>query len=477
MQAKEIMITNLSLVHKDASMKQVAQTMLEKDTSHVIVTDDMGKIMGLVAGTNLRLAVAEGDPDCTAARIMVPRDKLFVAYPDTPVEEVADILTDRRVTQLPVVEHDIPVGYLNLSEVLQYTSEKAKETANQLDQFRQAALLIEAMQEGLVVVDRDYCIREFNRTAQESSGIKAEQILGKQSRIYMEYQSPVRQVMESGQPLLNFEVQNNKGQVFMTNNVPIMMDGDIAGVMQTFAEITEMKQMHHQLLKTKDELDKAFALTLPNSRVEQKLKHTPEYRDIFNPVTGQIEVTEVIEDGGYHHVVNALKVAADLNEKGLMGLLGVDKDILVQALIFHDVGKSQPVLNVGQLVDPKKVFEPSTMHAMRSADIVMNYYNKPVDVVTLIRYHHHQEDELPDDFPSHLLPMFRLIRIIDGLSAGLTRRNARIGFRVSSSRLTVLEHNGHPNFNRTMEVDLYTGQEFVYTEKKINAAKREALKN
>jgi CBS domain-containing protein len=475
MLAKNIMNIDLPLVSGEAKTFQIAQAMMEKKTSHALVTDSDGKLLGLVSGFDLRKALAEGDYEGSAQQIMTPRNKLIVAFPDTPVEEVAELLTRRKLTQIPVIRDEVPVGYLSLNAVLDYTSETVKKTKDELEQIRQAALLISAMREGLVVVDREYRVREFNPTAVKSSGIPADKMLGKQSKLYMNYSSPVRKVMETGEPLLNVEVENGKGQVFMTNNVPIIKEEDIVGVLQTFAEITEMKQMHFQLLKTKDELDKAFALTLPNSRVEQKLKNTPEYRDIFNPSSGLIEITEVIEDGGYHHVVNALKVAADLNEKGLMALLGVDKDTLVQALIFHDVGKSQPVLNVGQMVDPKKVFEHSTLHALRSADIVENHYGQPRDVVLLIRYHHHQEDQLPAEFPSHLLPMFRLIKIIDGLSAGLTRRNARIGFRVNGSRLTVLEHNGHPNFNRTVEVDLYTGQEFVYTEKRVESVKREAL--
>jgi len=95
--------------------------------------------------------------------------------------------------------------------------------------------------------------------------------------------------------------------------------------------------------------------------------------------------------------------------------------------------------------------------------------------MTLIRFHHHREEELPEGFPSYLFPMFRLFKIIDGLSAGLTRRDARVGFRVNGSRLTVLEYNSHPGFHRTVEIDLYTGQEFVYTEKKVGTVRREAL--
>jgi PAS domain S-box-containing protein len=469
------MNAELPVVMSDAGPVEIAQEMLKRSASHVMVTNGEGKLIGLVSGFDLRRAVAESKNGLTAVDIMTPRSKLVVAFQDTPVDEVARILTEKQITQMPVVKDEVPVGYLNLSQVLKYTTEKAEKTKDELLHSRQAALLINSMREGVVVVDKDYCIRELNPAAEESSGFSAEALVGRQSKAYMAIDSPVRKVMENGEPLYNVEVQNGMGKVYLTNNVPIMDNGTVEGVLQTFSDITEVKQMHFQLLKTRDELEKAFALTLPNSRVEKKLKSTPEYRDIYNADTGMIEVTEVIEDGGYLHVVNALKVAADLNEKGMMSLLGVDKDTLVQALIFHDVGKSQPVLNVGQVVDPRKVFEQSELHALRSADIVETYYKKPQDVVQLIRYHHHKDEDLPDDFPSHLLPMLRLIRIIDGLSAGLTRRNARVGFRANGSRLTILENNGHPDFNRTVEVDLYTGRQLVYTEKKVDSAKREAL--
>lgn len=144
--------------------------------------------------------------------------------------------------------------------------------------------------------------------------------------------------------------------------------------------------------------------------MEYKLKNTPEYRDIFLPDEGLIEITEIINDGGYVHVVNALKVTADLNDKGIMALPGIDKDILVQALIFHDVGKSQPLLKIGQIVDPDKVFEDSKKHAERSAEIVRHSYGRPDDVVTLIRYHHHKQDELPDDFPAICSPCGALLK-------------------------------------------------------------------
>lgn len=217
----------------------------------------------------------------------------------------------------------------------------------------------------------------------------------------------------------------------------------------------ESAENMHNIYK---ELDEAFALTIPNSRLVYKLKHTKEYKDIYIKETGKIKIVGVIEDGGFRHVVNALKVAADLHSKGVMSVIGLDKDILVKTIIFHDIGKSQPSLKVGDIVNPKDVFENGKMHAERSAELSFaNYKDIGIneDIYTLIKYHHHFEYELPKDFPEHLLPMYRLFRIIDGMSAGLTRRGSIVVFELKGSVLYIKEDSQHPKYRQFYSIDLY----------------------
>lgn len=212
------------------------------------------------------------------------------------------------------------------------------------------------------------------------------------------------------------------------------------------------------LNKAYKELDDAFALTIPNSRLEIKLKHTKEYQDIYIKETGKIKIVGAIEDGSYRHVVNALKVAADLHSKGVMSVIGFDKDILVKAIIFHDIGKSQPSLRIGDEVEASLIFENGKLHAERSAELALaNYAHEGInkDIYTLIKYHHHNEKELPVDFPTHLLPMYRLFRIIDGISAGLTRRGNKISFELVGSVLYIKEDSQNPNYRRHYSIDLY----------------------
>lgn len=218
------------------------------------------------------------------------------------------------------------------------------------------------------------------------------------------------------------------------------------------------QQSLNNIDKAYKELDEAFALTIPNSRLEKKLKHTKEYKDQYIKETGKIKIIGAIEDGSYRHVVNALKVAADLHSKGVMSVIGFDKDVLVKTIIFHDIGKSQPALNIGDEVYPKEIFEDGKMHAERSAELALaNYSQEGInnDIYMLIKYHHHNEKELPLDFPSHLLPMYRLFRVIDGISAGLTRRGNTITFDLIGSVLYIKEYSQNPNFRKYYSIDLY----------------------
>ncbi|WP_245527906.1 HD domain-containing protein [Ammonifex degensii] len=128
------------------------------------------------------------------------------------------------------------------------------------------------------------------------------------------------------------------------------------------------------------------------------------------------------------------------------------------AAIFHDLAKVQPVLKPGDLVNPREVFEPGHLHAFRSAALAEGIYRLGPEAVLLIEFHHHVEEELPAEFPPHLLPMYRFFRLIDGLSAAMTRRGAKVKITVDGSKVHVLENNPAPTYNRSLTLDLYTGK-------------------
>ncbi|MHB8928605.1 MAG: CBS domain-containing protein [Bacillota bacterium] len=462
MQVRDLVVTNIPIVAPDTSAATVASRLTEaKSQCALVMTGD--RLAGLISDQELRTLIARTslEPNAPVSELMIPASKLAIIPADAPIERATEILAEHKVVGLPVTEGDTVLGVLTRDTVLTYFSWQDVARREREAWERRAGTILKSLHEGLIVIDCDLVIREYNAAAERLTGNKASERLGQKAKVISVKESPVFKVLSTGQPIFNEESQLKDGRWFLANYVPLIEEGKVTGVIQTFSDISEQKELQKQLQGTRDELDKAFALTLPNSKVEHKLKHSPEYRDLYLLHSKKIQITEVISDGCYQHVVNSMRVAADLNEKGVMNLVGINKDTIVQSIVFHDIGKSQPQLAVGDIVDPKKTFEEGYLHAFRSADIAGNFYSKNSDIVNLIKYHHHEENILPPDFPSYLLPMHRLLRVIDGLSACLTRRKGNYAVVADGSRLLVSEHNGHPQFNNEWSIDLFTGERHI----------------
>lgn len=220
----------------------------------------------------------------------------------------------------------------------------------------------------------------------------------------------------------------------------------------SFLNVDELKQKVEELTMTSDELIQALSLFIPY-HVEKELRTIPEYRDIYNKETGMITIVSKIKDGGYWHVINCLKILSQIDRTGIFEKYRIDKNLLVQAIIVHDIGKKQPDLEISDTVDAKGVFESGKLHAKRSAMYCkQNGYKK--EVVDLVKYHHHEERELPKNWPQRLVQSFRMFKIIDGLSAAVTRRNATISVKLSGDYLLINESNKErPEYSRTYNLN------------------------
>jgi PAS domain-containing protein len=329
--------------------------------------------------------------------------------------------------------------------------------------------LLDAMQSGILVVDGGGIVRLINRWGAQILGVDPGQTVGRPYEELAEHIFPhmLDYLRISAVPgAVGVGAQAGERQLRVAGGRDLLFRfgaltgaGGGRGVVVTFVDVTELKAAQARSRAEASESERAFGLTLPNSKVEAKLRSSPEYQDVYDPNTGRAVVTGVIPDGTYRHVINGLRIMADLKALGVFQLVGIDKDTLVQAFIFHDVGKEQPRLEVGQEFVPHETFEPGRLHAARSADWAAREYRVGPEAEWLIRLHHTPEEELPDSFPSALKPMYRLLRLVDGLSACVTRRGGRVelvGLR--GSVLEVHEENPDPRYGRRYELSLYTGK-------------------
>ena len=140
MLAKELMTTDVITVRSDTTVKDVAQIMLSHRISAVPVTDDQGRLIGIVSEGDLLRRTETGtdrkhswwldliaSPEerarefvkthaTKAGDVMTPRP--ITVTPDTHIAEIAALLEEKRIKRVPVVADGTVIGIVSRADLL-----------------------------------------------------------------------------------------------------------------------------------------------------------------------------------------------------------------------------------------------------------------------------------------------------------------------------------------------------------------------
>jgi CBS domain-containing protein len=98
----------------DEDIKTVAQRIITKSVNHVVVTDTLGEIKGIVTSWDLTRALAEGKtklPD-------IITKKVFTTRPEESLEEASRKMAEHHISALPVVDqHRKVVGLITSEDI------------------------------------------------------------------------------------------------------------------------------------------------------------------------------------------------------------------------------------------------------------------------------------------------------------------------------------------------------------------------
>lgn len=151
MNVKDIMTTNVITVDKNASIKKIAHMLVEKDISGVPVIENK-KIIGII--THKDILYKDIEPKLPAMfemlggivaikgvkhynkelkKILATRaeeimnKKLYTIESDKTVEIAADIMVEKDVSKLPVLENGELVGIISRADIVKYISKLLEE--------------------------------------------------------------------------------------------------------------------------------------------------------------------------------------------------------------------------------------------------------------------------------------------------------------------------------------------------------------
>lgn len=144
MVVREIMERDFLTVSPELNVSDIAKTFLEKRKDFALVVDESGKLIGIVTETDLifqeknihiptfftfmdsfiileNLAKLDEEIKKISAskvnEIMTSED-IITVKPDTPINDAATIMVEKKVHHLPVVEDSVPVGVVTKESLL-----------------------------------------------------------------------------------------------------------------------------------------------------------------------------------------------------------------------------------------------------------------------------------------------------------------------------------------------------------------------
>lgn len=115
---QEVMTSNPRTLQSTASAEEAARQMREFDCGSIIVTDELGRVTGIVTDRDIVIrAVAEGltPADCQVS--LLCSEELEVLDPDDSIDTAVEKMRAKAVKRLPVVEEETPVGIVALGDL------------------------------------------------------------------------------------------------------------------------------------------------------------------------------------------------------------------------------------------------------------------------------------------------------------------------------------------------------------------------
>jgi CBS domain-containing protein len=114
----DVMTPNPLTLPESTLVLEAAEAMRANDIGDVIVTDDRGKLLGIVTDRDVVVrVVAEGrDPRATRVGDIASRDLTSVAPADR-IDHAVDLMRTRAIRRLPVVDQERPVGIVSIGDL------------------------------------------------------------------------------------------------------------------------------------------------------------------------------------------------------------------------------------------------------------------------------------------------------------------------------------------------------------------------
>ena len=117
-QVQEIMTTQIQSVPERATLRDVARTMRDRQIGDVLVTDNNGKLCGIVTDRDLVVRALADDKDLDTTQVKeICTDQLETLDPSSSIDDAVTLMREKAIRRIPVVRDGVPVGIVSIGDL------------------------------------------------------------------------------------------------------------------------------------------------------------------------------------------------------------------------------------------------------------------------------------------------------------------------------------------------------------------------
>jgi len=108
-------------VSPDTSVYDALETMEDKNLGSMIVVDDEGKLFGIFTERDYaRKVILKGRSSRETMVRDIMTERVIYVNPDTKIEECMQLMSNKNIRHLPVVENDKLAGVISIGDLVKY---------------------------------------------------------------------------------------------------------------------------------------------------------------------------------------------------------------------------------------------------------------------------------------------------------------------------------------------------------------------
>lgn len=331
----EAMNSNYGWIYDRDSIAQAVEIMLNNTWNEALVLDQHKKLVGLVTKEHILRSLARGTPKNLPIRDICTRN-LITTTPDVKLSEARDIMRQRRVGCLPVIDRqNRVVGILTAQDVCNGFSSKLENVGKHLQ------AIIENISEAVQVINCQGVVTFWNSAAEKMFGIKAIDIIG-EPLTGMYHDPLLQQVVDTMEPRYGVVMELPGGKTVVRNAAPVVTaTGEKIGVVCTTLDISTMKNLMEQL-----DLAKQRVNTIEQRAVHRYVKRQ-QSEEVFYTINAATK--RLLEQ--------ALRISATEATVLILGESGTGKDLLANIIHYHSKRAAHHFVGINCSAVPEALFE------------------------------------------------------------------------------------------------------------------------